>query len=531
MAINPQKVLLIYNTNSDSRIQALNTQGGVNLRDWYAQARGLTTGNGPTDYYYLGFDFGTASYVTMGGYTVSGVTSIDGSTATACTDCSPKLPPSFVGQTLPQVFSYLNVNLQIELVLVMPGVPKRIQNGTSSYNNGQYIELYLAGGLGKNYGFPFGYLPVSPILATAGCMGICSVDATITGTNGITRPAAPKSLTSICILSPGSPTYFGRIGWVLSDGSSTDSNYAYAWGCSSFAQTQTIVTNAITAEQVDNFSKLHVLGGTAYVAGGGGFAQGGVLSGVQTNHLANSAGITNLTYIDGFMGSGYSEASWWVGYPDPVCPNGTRPLWWGGATAAQVFKSNYPPAKSLSMNPAYTFGDPGDQYITGANGSAIQPFVLMSPRIAPKLSDSRCSVLSFAPGGIAYAWMSAAAYLQEFCLRTGGSLAFGCGGEPGGDSVQDTDTILYWLLNGFTGAEASYKAGSSWAYTGAVAGWEYQLDSQGNLIIDHVHNESFPGTSYSFNNGQHSFRISPHGDPLYAPYKAHNLQPRLMQVG
>lgn len=520
MAINPQKVLLIYNTNSDSRIQALNTQGGINLRDWYAQVRGLTGGGGTTDYYYLGFDFGTASYVTMGGYTVSGVPSIDGSTSITCTDSSPKML-SQVGITLPRALSNIGNLYNLEAILVMPGVPKRIQNGAASFNNQQYIELYLAGGLGGNVTL---YLPSTPILATAGCMGVCSVDATITGTNGITRPAAPKSLTSIRDLSPGSPTYFGRIGWVLSDGSSTDSNYAYAWGCSSFAQTQTIVTNAIAAEQVDNFSKLHVLGGTAYVAGGGGFAQGGVLSGVQTNYLANSAGITNLTYIEGLMGVGYSEASWWPGSPVPVATsNGARPYWWNGATAAQVFKSNYPPAKSYSMNPAYTSGDPGDQYITGANGSAIQPFALLSPRIAPKLNDSRCTVLSFAPGGIAYAWMSAAAYFQEFCLRTGGSLAFGCGGEPGGDSVQDTDAILYWLLNGFTGAEASYKAGSNWAYTGVVAGWNFSTNS--------AQNETFPGTSYNFNNGAHPFRMSPHGDPLYAPYKAHNLQPRLMQVG
>ena len=98
MAINPQKVLLIYNTNSDSRIQALNTQGGVNLRDWYAQVRGLTGGGGTTDYYYLGFDFGTADYVTMGGYTVSGVPSIDGSTATVCTDSSPKMLKIILGR-------------------------------------------------------------------------------------------------------------------------------------------------------------------------------------------------------------------------------------------------------------------------------------------------------------------------------------------------------------------------------------------------------------------------------------------------
>jgi hypothetical protein len=523
MAINPQKVLLIYNTNSDSRIQALNTQDGVNLRDWYAQVRGLTEGNGTTDYYYLGFDFGTANYVTMGSYTVSGIPKIDGPNAITCTDCSPKMI-SQVGIKLPTALRNISNLYKLEAVFVMPGVPRGFNNGSFGFDNAQYIELPLSTGIG--YGYVGSYLLADPLQSIVGCMGAATVDATITGTNGYSRPGAAKPLSSIRNLDPQArypyPYFYGRIGWVLSN--NQDQNYNYAWGCSSFSETQAIVNNAIAAEKVDNFSKLHVLGGTAYVA-----PWGGVLSGVMTNHLADSAGITNLTYIEGFMGVGYSEASWCVGRAEPVAPNGARPLWWSSADFSQVFKHTCPPCKAFSMDPNYVSGDPGDLYIKGYGGAPVQPFALISPRLGIKFSDPKCTnSLSFAPGGFAYGWMSVSSFLQEFCLRTGGSLAFGCGAEPGNGYLQESDTILYWLLNGFTGTEAIYKTGANWYYTGAVAGWDY------NQTPSVPHNEAFPGTSY--NNNQPypstiSFKGSAHGDPLYAPYKARNLQPRLMQVG
>jgi len=551
MAINPQKVLLIYNTNSDSRIQALNTQGGVNLRDWYAQVRGLTGGGGTTDYYYLGFDFGTAAQIGING-SYLGSPSIDGPNAITCTDSSPKMP-SQVGIKLPTALANISNLYNLEAVFVMPGVPRQVAIGNpipspsppssgSNYGNNQYLEIYFAVAMGKGASFPNGYIQTNFIQEMTSTMGPLITDATPNYTqnhvpNGYYRTAAPKPLTKIRSFSGIYPTYYGRIGWVFSDGSGTDPDFNYAWGCSNFVQTQTIVNNAIAAEQVNNFSKLHILGGSAYVEGSN-FGLGGTLASIAVNKLGISAGLTT-TYIEDnpsvlpevqLQGPTNSERGLWDGYPQPPSNQPAypaypdRPMWWGGAWP--VFQTT-PGAQRAQ-------GITGGNYqltVQGYGTTPIQPFCLISPKIYPVNSDPVAkNYLSFAPGGFSFGWGSACTWLQDYSLRNGASMSFGCGGEPFGLAIVDSDALLYWLLNGFTGSEAVYKAGvSCFKYTGQSVGW-----------TDSTPNGFFPALNFGDNwglppktiaNGCRGQLISVLGDPLYAPYKAHNLQPRLMQVG
>jgi len=542
MAINPQKVLLIYNTNSNPKIQALNTQNGVNLRDWYAGVRGLTGSGGPTDYYWMGFDFGTANYVTALGANGSylSAVAIDGPSSIACTACSPKLP-SQVGVRLSTALKNAGAAGAIEAVLVLPGVPSRVKNTDSafSFSNYQFIELALAYAACKD--FPnTTYFPAEIPTAQNAIMGPMITDATLSEEpfrvpNGIWRSIAPRQLTNVRDLKTsinepcGVPC--GKIGWVPSDGSEPNPDYSYAWGCSTFAQAQTIVSNAIEAEKVDNFSKLHVLGGVDYALYGGNF-----LSSLAINRLGFSAGL-NVSYIAdlttfGCIGDGYSENSWWdgtlkaVSKPDgwtAAWPPTNRPNWAGWEGQWPIWKSS--PGAQLAQASGYeTLG--GGGALQGAGGVPITLFGFMSPRMSLAVKNPS-NLATFEPGGFTYAWMSAAAYTQEYCLRNGGSLGFGCGGEPGSYSLPDSDALLYFLLNGYCGAEATLRSGGlGWAYNGATAGWRYDAPD-----VSVSFQETFAGTVVSYNVPGIYNKVTAHGDPLYAPYKARNLQPRLMQVG
>lgn len=542
MAIDPTKVLLIYNTNSDSRIQALNIQNGVRLRDWYAQIRGLTGTGGPEDYYWMGFDFGTANYVTARGASGSylNAVSIDGANSITCTECSPKIPNQ-VGVRLSTALKNAGTAGQIEAVLVLPGVPNRVKNTNAafSFSNYQYIELSLAYAASQDFPDP-NLFPAEIPTAQNAVMGPLITDATLNDSpygapNGIWRSAGPKPLTSVRKLKTltGGPcgVACGRIGWTPTDGSEANPDYQYAWGCSTFAQAQAIVSRAIEAENVDNFAKLHVLGGVDYV-----FVVGQFLGSMAVNRLGISAGL-NVSYVADrtsfeCQGYGYSENSWWDGplkesqKPDgwtAAWPPTNKPKWWGGQWP--VLQSS--PGAQLAQASGYeTPGGGGGLQADG--GNALTLFGFMSPRMFLQIKNPSNSA-TFEAGGFTYAWGSPCAQTAEYCLRNGGSLGFGCGGEPGNYSLVDSDVLLSFLLNGYCGAEATLRAGTfSWVYNGANAGWAYFAPDYSGTSPEIL----YTGTVGNGNNQTAYFnKITAHGDPLYAPYKARNLRPKIMQVG
>ena len=547
--INPQNVLLIGNANTHPKITELSGIG-----DWYANARGLTDSNG--NYYWLTFDFGTATHVALdknkNGSNVYPL--IDGNNGVKCVACSPKFPSVLVGKTIPQICVYLNSlnTYSFDAVLVLPGVPKSIYyddyNVTNDYFNNQYTEMVLAYffariGIGNSGGshysnftyierYEFNYSTylhdsMGPMIADG-----TAIDAPNRLPNGFYRTAAPKQLTTIKNFKYYyQPIYFGRIGWVSTDGSESNPDYLYAWGGSSFDQVKTIVNNAIAAEKTDNFSQLHILGGIAYSW------NGGALPSIALNRLGYSAGL-NLSYIAQLnktfqhSGYGYSEASWWGGYiPKPGDWTGTWPPvpdktdFWNGAwptlfkssPGAPLTQANYPPSGYGGV----TIQGAGDGAI--ANGVPIQAFCFMSPRAFLSVRETTNSI-TFSPGGFAYAFGSPAPQTQEYCLRNGGSLGFANCGEPSDAGIPMSDSLLYWLLNGFSGAEACYRAGSNWRYTGPNTGWGYFSPNTSQPAIE--------DSSLSARDREGFWNYcSPHGDPLYTPYKAHNLQLKFMQVG
>lgn len=543
MAIDSTKVLLIYNTNANANIQALNTQNGVRLCDWYARVRGLTGSSGPTDYYWMGFDFGTANYVTTRGADGSylSAVAIDGANSITCTECSPKIP-SQVGMRLSTALKNAGAVGEIEAVLVMPGVPCRVKNTNEqfSFSNYQYIELSLAYAACQNFPNP-DLFPEEIPTAQNVVMGPMITDATLNdipygASNGIWRSAGPKPLTSVRKLktTSGAPcgVACGRIGWTPTDGSEANPDYLYAWGCSTFAQAQAIVTRAIAAENVDNFSKLHVLGGVDYALYIGEF-----LGSMALNRLGISAGL-KVSYIADLtdfqcQGFGYAENAWWDGplkesqKPDgwtAAWPPTNKPPWagWGGQWPVLQASSGAQLAQSVYDQPTNSGS------LQGEGGVPITLFGFMSPRMFLAVR-SPSNMATFESGGFAYAWGSPCALAAEYCLRNGGSLGFGCGGEPGSYSLVDSDVLLSFLLNGYCGAEATLRSGTfNWVYNGAPAGWVYSAPDYSGPASDIL----YPGTVRNGNTQNTYFnKVTAQGDPLYVPYKARNLRPKIMQVG
>jgi hypothetical protein len=466
MAIDPQKVLLIRNSNA--AVAGLS----ASVSDWYAGARGLCGTGGAADYFWLSYDFGNGAYVDTAAGRVQYPAHIgpildSATTPVTCTGQSTKITSTQVGQTLINSIRSVVSTYEINAILVLPGVPLVVYSGGAIGGQyGQYIELILA----NISAYSSSSIPTSPpTKATGDNLGMLITDGAGSGTS---RTGRLRPLTAISTLCQGCSIPAGRVGWVTSS--------AAASNCSSLVEVQAIVNNAKAAELVDPYSKLHVLGGTAYVF------SGGVLSSTAVNYLGRDVGLRNLSYIaDGIEGSGSAEQDLWL----------TKPPWAGTAQAQMVRES----------------GVGGPQTVQTYGGGRITPFCLVSPRIEPIVTQSYYTDrMAFAPGGFGYAWQSTASLLSDFILKTGGSMGFGSGGEPFAPNLIDSDALLYLLMLGCTGVEACYKAGQNWQYTGPPV-----RDLPSGTITS-------GGASWT----------SVQGDPLYAPYKANSLtRGKMVQVG
>jgi hypothetical protein len=474
MAIDTQKVLLIRNSN------VAVAELSASVSDWYAGARGLCGTGGSADYFWLSYDFGNGAYVdTAGGRAANpshtGPILDSATTPVACTGQSTKITSNQVGQTLVSSIRSVVLTYGINAILVLPGVPRSIYIGGAVQTGGEYeqfIELILA----YIHTYASSSIPtLNPLKTSADNLGMLITDGT---GSGISRTGRRKPLTSIPTLCEYYSIPAGRVGWV-------DRNVP-ADNCSSLAEVQAIVNNAKAAELVNNFSKLHVLGGSAYIA------PGGVLSSTAVNYLGRDAGLTNLSYIDYIpptpapQGFGYAEDELWV----------TKPPWAGAAQAE--WNTGTPPGTQSGSIQAY-------------GGGKITPFCVVSPRVEPYVTVSyQTDRLAFQPGGFGYGWTSSADLLSQFILKTGGSMGFGSGGEPWSNNLDDSDALLYLLLLGCTGVEACNKAGSAFKYTGPS-------------VRDMPSGYTYSGPA---------IWTSVQGDPLYRPYKFNPLNAgKIMQVG
>ena len=486
MAIDNQKVLLIRNSNV--AVAELSTS----VSDWYAGARGLCGTGGATDYFWLSFDFGNRiDYVDTAAGRVqhpshTGPILDSATTPVTCSGCSPKVVVSQVGQTLVNAIRHVVSTYGINALLVLPGVPRvMFAGGSSGQQYGQFTELFLA------YIYATGSSTISgnPVKTPNSSLGLLTTDGTA---SGFSRSGQLRPLTDIFALcnSAGAAIPSGRVGVV------DFSTNPYTF--STLSDVQRIVNNAKQAELENNFSKLHVLGGAAYIR------TGGTLMSTAVNFLGYDVGLTNLSYIADNPYPG--EYSW-------TAPAGE---------SEGVLWSRKPPFKGSAQAQMYV----SSQYIPGTDGVFMQangggkvyPFCAMaiSGYHFPELSNGRfvsnryADYCEFLPGGIAYSFGSPSDLTSLLAIKLGASMGFSCGGEPFTTNLCDTDAILYLLLCGLTGAEACYKANQGILYTGAQA-----YDLAPNTLWQGI-----------------PLWTSVHGDPLYRPYKLTPINAgKVMQVG
>jgi len=487
MAIDPQKVLLIRNSN------AAVAELSASVSDWYAEARGLCGTGGVADYFWLSFDFGTRSdYIdTAAGRAQdpshTGPILDSATTPVTCTGCSPKIAPNQVGQTIVNSIRHVVRTYGINAILVLPGVPRvMFAGGTNGQQYGQFTELFLA----YIYAPSSSTISGNPVKSIGSSLGTLTTDGTA---SGLSRRAQLRPLTDIFALCNNSSAAIpsGRVGVV------DFSTNPYTF--STLADVQRIVNNAKQAELENNFSKLHVLGGAAYIR------TGGTLMSTAVNFLGYDVGLTNLSYI--------------ADSPDPDTGYSyTAPA----GISEDVLWSRKPPFKGSAQAQMYV----SSQYLAGgvgvfmqANGGGkVRPFcaMAMSGYHFPSLSnggfarDQYANYCEFLPGGFAYSFGSPADESSLLAIKLGASMGFSCGGEPFTTNLCDTDAILYLLLCGLTGAEACYKANQNILYTGAQA-----YDLAPNTLWQGI-----------------PLWTSVHGDPLYRPYKLTPINAgKVMQVG
>jgi len=487
MAIDPQKVLLIRNSN------AAVAELSASVSDWYAGARGLCGTGGAADYFWLSFDFGTRSdYIdTAAGRAQypshTGPILDSATTPVTCAGCSPKIAPNQIGQTIVNSIRHVVRTYGINALLVLPGVPRvMFAGGSNGQQYGQFTELFLA----YIYATSSSTISGNPVKAIGSSLGILTTDGTA---SGLSRRGQLRPLTDIFALcnNSGAAIPSGRVGVV--DFSTNPFTF------STLADVQRIVNNAKQAELENNFSKLHVLGGAAYIR------TGGTLMSTAVNFLGYDAGITNLSYIadspDPATGYSYTAPT---GISEGVLWERKPPF--KGDAQAQMYVSNQ-----------YFPGTDG-VFMQANGGGKVYPFgaMSMSSFHFPELSNGRfesnryADYCEFLPGGFAYSFGSPADLTSLLAIKLGASMGFSCGGEPFTTNLCDTDAILYLLLCGLTGAEACYKANQSILYTGAQA-----YDLAPNTLW-----QSTP------------LWTSVHGDPLYRPYKLTPINAgKVMQVG
>lgn len=483
MAIDPKRVLLVRNTHASVAADC------AAISDWYANARGLVDQN-PDDYFWLGFDFGALAGTRIASKAHAdaegaqpGITLVidHATTPITCSAKSAKITTAQVGWPAVEAISQTVRDHKIDALLVLPGVPEYFYYFTNFghpyFQYPQNLELFLAtcvsAGQTRIKQAPGGEQFLDRPTGSQVGLSRLFTDGT---TSGSARRSEPRPLTSAheyCVPT-GKCIPSGRVGYIRLD---------TIQHCT-LADVQRIVNGGLQAELEDNFTKLHVLGGTAYIH------SGGVLISTATNFLGFDAGV-NLAYANNshafLSGLGYSEAELWP----------RKPPFKGSPTAATVELTG----------PSWS--------IVGPNDTKVMPFALMTPNLSPKVTDPICVAhLGFLPGGYAFCWTSGAKWASVYCLETGGSLGFGVAFEPDASGLLESDQLLNLLLHGYTGAEAVHRARQDAVHTGPS-------------VRDLASGQTIPFSGHSSNRSW----VSPHGDPLYAPYKHHNLRSKLIQVG
>lgn len=454
----PGRVLIVRNSNA-----AWSTLSS-GVADWYASARGLGAG-----YYWLSFDFGdgtsnlitklcadylgianpyygNASWTTGNGN--PNIVLDHASTPLTCSGQSSNITASQVGASFLASLAHVIDTYAIDVVLVTPGVPERVLgpfNGGSGIYFGQPTEIVCS--LGQRFNaVAFGDRrgDTQGVRQASICQGALTLSGTASGASR--RDPLSRQLANDKPMQ-------GRIGW------------AEGVSFSSLAQVQTIVNNALAAEAENNLVKPHVIGGTAYIYGGG------TRQSTAANFAARDLGVIGLGYIStpsdyGTVTLSTAELGYWNAKPA-----------WSGSALAELW----------SPDAFYS-----SQGVQAPGGGQLSAFAVASPRLAPIVGDSRYSDrLAFQAGGWAYSWLSDAQLLARFCLQNGGSLAFTVTGEPTSGGMADQDSLVAMLLQGRPACEAIYRAlGSTTAGASPGYGWNV---------------------------------LSAWGDPLYAPYRLTRL--------
>jgi hypothetical protein len=491
VAIDPTKVLLIRNSNA--AWSALSSS----VSDWYASARGLLGSSDPTDYYWISFDFGDGTKNTatkrmtdyMGvtnpnfGNVIIGppnarqnLTIDDG--VFAVTGKSTKVTAATVGQALLPALSAVYATHAIQCVLVLPGVPQELYGPFESGAGivfAQDIEVFLSAATSMNTipsngrrGSSFSTYKSG--IAAGQLQGPSPYNAQASQfKSAITRPSPLRNLGTWQI---GQKLPCGRVGWAISGQS-----------FSTLAEVQSMTNNALARESTDNRGLKVVVGGTAYIFGGG------VVNTMAANFAARDMGLTNFGYVSGSPGGiGTNEELLWA----------AKPAWAGSPLG--ICSSYGTDAIYAADGITLVSGTANRGRIQGPGGSTLDTWGVMTAIVAPDIYDAaQSSDITWQSGGWAYSWMSAAGMMRIYSLKHGASLAWGTAGEPFANNIGDVDSLFLNLLLGMSGAEATYRAVVS---TNGGTGYPYYGPNQYTMAW---------------------------GDPLYAPYKFNAQQ--FAQVG
>jgi len=496
VAIDPTKVLLIRNSNA--AFSSLSSS----VSDWYASARGLTVANA-ADYFWVSFDFGDGTkntatkrmtdyigvlnpnYVNAAnpngqilgpGNGLQNLTIDDG--VFAVTGKSAKVTAATVGQALLPALSAIYTTHAIECVLVLPGVPQALWGPFDSGAGiifAQDIELFLAKAKTASTVSSNSRKVTSMSNYTPGIVHGPLNGPAPSGALPAQFPSAVmrrSALRRLGHVTKPENVAFGRVGWALGGSS-----------FSSLAEVQAMVNNALSVEATDNKAKKVVVGGTAYIFGGG------VMNTMAANYAARDYGLTNFGYVSGSSGGiGDSESLMWA----------AKPSWAGSALA--IAGGTGTTATYAADGTTLISGTTDSSRIQGPGGSTLNTWGVMVAIVAPDISNSaHNNDITWQAGGWAYSWMSAAGQMRIYSLKHGASLSWGTAGEPFANNIGDVDSLFLNLLSGYCGSEAAYRAVCS--TTGGTG----------------------------LNGGINKY-TSAWGDPLYAPFKM-NGNLLIQQVG
>lgn len=430
MAIDPTKVLIIVNTNTDIGISPASpsmagypTISAASLAnaEYYATARGLRT-NG--NYLRMGFDFGSAWNSELTPTEITPVMGVGGFNALLPTSVTTTLgaTTSYAAMPMMTALSKFIVDQGVQAILIECNVPPCVW-AASEPNS------------------VISYIPIECFLSFAPTFGSLAIPTTVTISGGISYSSLArnivKSLPGSTKKSNLASVAFGN----LMTGTFPKSaalqiykskqlvimlpNGRIGYPGSTSTDIHRIVTDALWAEGQDNRSKLHLIGGYPYAYNNVPYDN------VTSNYLFGIAGFTNLQHFDRdwqqpveYSGSMVSYTSWLAG----ALPTASFGLLHGsGSQECRDYLA-------LGSVPNYR----GGTTVTGSGFSGI--FNSHSP----------------IRGGWSFAWQSSA-FMQGMCTLTKGGAASVCNvWEPLADGLPGQLEFAVNLLSGLTMMESVY---------------------------------------------------------------------------